>query len=138
MEFSSQEYWSGLPFPSPADLLNPEMELTSPASPVLADRFFTCKPPFFLQLRKKKLTGAAISEYQLLPMTLLLGVGYHTTAAAVPTMASSKLSSSNQQVGGTCPCALSVEKTQQRGKPSPFPVHLPSPFKDLYEGLVYY
>ena len=26
MEFSRQEYWSGLPFPSPVDLLDPGME----------------------------------------------------------------------------------------------------------------
>ena len=31
MEFSSQEYWSGLPFPSPGDLPNPGIELRSPA-----------------------------------------------------------------------------------------------------------
>ena len=31
MEFSRQEYWSGLPFPSPGDLPNPGMELGSPA-----------------------------------------------------------------------------------------------------------
>ena len=31
MGFSRQEYWSGLPFPSPGDLLNPEIELGSPA-----------------------------------------------------------------------------------------------------------
>ena len=30
MEFSRQEYWSGLPFPSPGDLPNPETELRSP------------------------------------------------------------------------------------------------------------
>ena len=29
--FSSQEYWSGLPFPSPGDLPNPGMETGSPA-----------------------------------------------------------------------------------------------------------
>ena len=29
--FSRQEYWSGLPFPSPGDLSNPGMELGSPA-----------------------------------------------------------------------------------------------------------
>ena len=29
MEFSRQEYWSGLPFPSPGDLPNPEIEPTS-------------------------------------------------------------------------------------------------------------
>ena len=31
MEFSQQEEWSGLLFPSPGDLPNPEMELRSPA-----------------------------------------------------------------------------------------------------------
>ena len=31
MEFSRQEHWSGLPFPSPGDLPNPGMELRSPA-----------------------------------------------------------------------------------------------------------
>ena len=31
MEFSSQEYWSGLPFPSLGDLPNPGIEPVSPA-----------------------------------------------------------------------------------------------------------
>ena len=31
MEFSSQEYWSGLPFPSPGDLPDPGIEPGSPA-----------------------------------------------------------------------------------------------------------
>ena len=31
MEFSRQEYWSGLPFPSPGDLPNPGIETRSPA-----------------------------------------------------------------------------------------------------------
>ena len=31
MGFSRQEYWSGLLFPSPAELLNPEIEPQSPA-----------------------------------------------------------------------------------------------------------
>ena len=30
MEFSRQEYWSGLPFPSPGDLLDPGIEPGSP------------------------------------------------------------------------------------------------------------
>ena len=41
MGFSRQEHWSGLPFPSPGDLLNPGIEPTSLMSPALADRFFT-------------------------------------------------------------------------------------------------
>ena len=31
MGFSRQEYWSGLPFPSPGDVPNPRIELGSPA-----------------------------------------------------------------------------------------------------------
>ena len=45
MEFSRQEYWSGLPFLSPMDLPNPGIEPASPAFPVLAGRFFTIMPP---------------------------------------------------------------------------------------------
>ena len=40
MEFPRQEYWHGLPFPSPGGLPNPEAELVSPA---LAGRFFTTR-----------------------------------------------------------------------------------------------
>ena len=42
MGFFKQEYWGGLPFPSPGDLPNPGIEPTSPA---LAGRFFTPEPP---------------------------------------------------------------------------------------------
>ena len=31
MEFSRQEYWKGLPFPSPGDIPNPGIESKSPA-----------------------------------------------------------------------------------------------------------
>ena len=41
MEFSRQNYWSGLPCPSPGDLPNPGIELTSLTSPSLAGGFFT-------------------------------------------------------------------------------------------------
>ena len=43
---SRQEYWSGLPFPSPGDLPNPEIEPTSLTSPALAGRFFTTRAPW--------------------------------------------------------------------------------------------
>ena len=42
MEFSRQEYWSGLPFPSLGDLSDPGMEHMSPA---LAGKFFTTESP---------------------------------------------------------------------------------------------
>ena len=35
MGFSRQEYWSGLPFPSPGDLPDPGTEPASPVSPAL-------------------------------------------------------------------------------------------------------
>ena len=41
MRFPKQEYWSGLPFPSPGDLYHPEIESMSPA---LANGFFTTEP----------------------------------------------------------------------------------------------
>ena len=41
MGFSRQEYWSGLPLPTPEDLPQPKTEATSLASPALAGRFFT-------------------------------------------------------------------------------------------------
>ena len=45
MEFSRQAYWSGLPFPTPGDLPDPEMEPTSLVSPTLAGGFLTTVPP---------------------------------------------------------------------------------------------
>ena len=41
MGFFRQEYWSGLPFPSPGDLPNAGIEPPSLVSPALAGRFFT-------------------------------------------------------------------------------------------------
>ena len=41
MEFSRQEYWSGLPFLTPRDLPDPRIELASLACPALAGRFLT-------------------------------------------------------------------------------------------------
>ena len=45
MGFPRQEYWSGLPFPSPGDLSDPGIEPTSLVLPALAGRFFTTAPP---------------------------------------------------------------------------------------------
>ena len=42
MEFSRQEYWSGLPFRSPGDLPNPGME---PGSPALQADALPSEPP---------------------------------------------------------------------------------------------
>ena len=62
MGFSRQEYWSGLPFPSPRDLPDPGIE---PASAALAGGFLTTELPrkldiyfqikFKFTLKKKKI-----------------------------------------------------------------------------------
>ena len=42
MGFSKQEYWSGLPFPSPGDLPDPAIE---PGSPTLQADALPSEPP---------------------------------------------------------------------------------------------
>ena len=53
MGFPRQEYWSGLPFPSPGDFLDPGIE---PAFPVMADGFFTTGPLYCYSVYKSCLT----------------------------------------------------------------------------------
>ena len=45
IEFSSQEYWKGLTFPSPGDLPHPEIEATFLVSSELVGEFFTTVSP---------------------------------------------------------------------------------------------
>ena len=44
MDFSRQEYWSGLPFPSPGDLPNPGIK---PGSPALEADTLTSEPHIY-------------------------------------------------------------------------------------------
>ena len=58
MEFSRQEYWSGLPFPTTGYLPDPGIKPTYLGFPVLAGRFFTSELPWKPQvfpLKKLKL-----------------------------------------------------------------------------------
>ena len=48
MKFSRQEYWSGLPFPSPGDLPDPGIK---PRSPALQADALTSEPPGTLKQR---------------------------------------------------------------------------------------
>ena len=45
MGFPRQEYWSGLPLPSPEDLLNTGISSRSPVLPALAGGSFASEPP---------------------------------------------------------------------------------------------
>ena len=55
MEFSRQEFWSGLLFPSPGDHSDPGIEPVPPVSPTLVGKFFITapsgKPPDFFFLK---------------------------------------------------------------------------------------
>ena len=62
MGFSRQEYWSGLPFPSPADLPNPGIKPASHMSFALALGFFTTRATWetyvaIISLSKRDLRG---------------------------------------------------------------------------------
>ena len=43
MEISRQDYWSGLPFPTPGDLLDPGIESVTLEAPASAGEFFTTR-----------------------------------------------------------------------------------------------
>ena len=45
MGFSRQEYWNGLPFPTPGELADPGIKPTSSVAPALTGRCFTTEPP---------------------------------------------------------------------------------------------
>ena len=51
MEFSRQEYWRGLPFPSPGDLPNPGIE---PGFPSLWGDALSFEPPGRIRKSEKK------------------------------------------------------------------------------------
>ena len=53
MEFSRQEYWSGLPFPSPRDLPKPGIK---PGSPTLQADSLPSDPPGKLSMGERALS----------------------------------------------------------------------------------
>ena len=69
MEFSRQEYWIRMPFPTLGDLLDPGIKLMSPESVVLVGRFFTTeapgKPP--IQLHSMKITSIDLLHLKSTP-----------------------------------------------------------------------
>ena len=83
MGFSRQEYWSGLPFPSPGDLSNPGIK---PTSPTLWADSLPSEPPGKPLLmvnvfkdKKKKTEGSGNAcnyfYFRFLPLLLLVQVG---------------------------------------------------------------
>ena len=73
MEFSRQEYWSGIPFPTPGDLPNPGIELASPA---LAGRLFTTNATGKLKVKWKGKRLSRVWLSNVYPKSLLLKVQF--------------------------------------------------------------
>ena len=63
VEFSRQEYRSALPFPTPGDLPDPEIEPASLVSPALAGGFFTTEPPGSSGTKEAKQPLCDVSTY---------------------------------------------------------------------------
>ena len=76
--FSRQEYWSGLPFPTPGDLPHPGIRPASLVSPALAGRFLSLAPPGKSLSRKVEVLVA-----QLCP-TLCDSMDYSPPGSSVP------------------------------------------------------
>ena len=62
MEFSRQEYWSGLPCPPPGDLPNLGIKPTSLTSPALAGGFFTASTTWEAHNIQKSMKSALKGE----------------------------------------------------------------------------
>ena len=76
MEFSRQEYWSGLPFPSPGDLPDPEIESRSP---VLRAHTSPSEPPGQLTVRKGYIKSHKGNDPNLYLILIFLFVSRYTS-----------------------------------------------------------
>ena len=75
MKFSGQEYWSGLPFPSPGDIPDPGIK---PRSPAMQAASLLSEPPgkpklTVFQLKKKKQQQQLAKQSQLTFQSAVLG-----------------------------------------------------------------
>ena len=68
MDISRQKYWSGLPFPSPGDLPDLEIELTSPVFPALQADSLPTEP--FRKSHRAVLEVKKINMYKFLELCL--------------------------------------------------------------------
>ena len=74
--FSRQDYWSGLLLPSPGDIPNPEVKLTSDRSPALAGRFLTTSatweaPSLARESASRSVVSDSLQPHGLSPVRLL-------------------------------------------------------------------
>ena len=86
MEFSRQEYWSGLPFPSPGDLPDPGIEPGSPAMQADAQMLYHLSPTALVAQTVKRLPTVQETRVQSLGQKDLLekGMATHSSILAPP------------------------------------------------------
>ena len=70
MEFSRQEYWSGLPFPSPGDLPDPGIE---PGSPTLQADTLLSEPPGKPRMCQRHTLLSSLQAFIMLTVTTTQG-----------------------------------------------------------------
>ena len=84
MEFFRQEYWSGLPYPSPDDLANPGTGAASPELLAFASDIFTTEPPGKTNL--KTTTTARVTEDPFPEISLRIFLGKRGGRESMPSL----------------------------------------------------
>ena len=90
VRFSRQEYWSGLPCPSPGDFPNPGIKPASLMSPALAGRFFTTSATWEVlvpnsitgkyQFQKSPGKRSTIYMHDTLPLNVFTNLKAHSSS----------------------------------------------------------
>ena len=132
MKFSSQEYWSGLPFPSPGDFPDLGIKPTFPVSPVLAGRFFTTEPPgkplgrdtWFIPPKSPLYPRVAVAV-QLLSLVQPFVTPYCSTQTSCPSLSPGARSNS-------CRVSDIIQPSHPLSSPSPLALSL-SQCQDLFQ-----
>ena len=101
MGFSRQEYWSGLPFPSPGDLPDPGIE---PGSPALEADTLTSEPPGNRTLYNYKCTLGCKESFS----------EFHTVKIVWTILSALKLDGGNGYIKRISP--VSLKKTNLLGR----------------------
>ena len=124
MEFSRQEYWSGLPFPFPGDLPNPGIELGFPA--LQADSLPSEPPALEMQI-------TTITAVIICPCLRPCARAKQARKSKAVGMREAKCTSSCRNREGWDPSRLAFRGTRKLGSWAERPwrlkgVHLPFPF----------
>ena len=121
IEFSRQEYWSGLPFPPAGNLPYPGIKRPSLASPILTGRFLTTAPPRkpafnFLYKMALKIHVLLTSDSMLCPQRIMAEslLGMRDTSPCDQIKKNEKCPQSSQNAYALLASCISKEQTDNR------------------------